>query len=187
VAELACFLPKWLKSIDVVDRVISNGGTCGTIARMINMYREMGDAPTTSNSVLRMMMPAMRKRGGEFENWTVGGHIIQDAHDPSSLSISRFRIPKETHKDRSKSDPSVPFKDLAQNVKVFPQKYDALDLTRCVEYHVQPEHQDEVWNFPDDFEALVKHLGGPTAITKKYQDKEIFNRWTPPHIRKSAT
>ena len=186
VIEIVCFLPQWLKSIDVIDRIISNGGSAGAIAKMIGLLRDTGDESISSCSVLRMMQKPMKSRGGQYKHWAVGTHIPPPGHDPSSISVTGFRTPAQTHKGPSKAQTSVPFKDLAKNLKSLPQITDALDLTRCVQYHMHPTHQHEIWNFPDHFNALVQHLGGPIPITADSLDVAIFNRFMPPHTRRAT-
>jgi len=187
ITELICFLPQWLKSIDVIDRAVSNGGSAGTVAKMINLLRNTGDEGIGSCSVLRMMQASMRKRDGpQYAHWAVGNHTPPPGHNSSNISIAGFRTPRQTHKDRTKAPLNTPFKDLAKNVKVFPQITDVLDLTRCVQYHMHPAHQHEEWNFPDDFQKLVNHLGGPAKVTPLHLDGAIFERWMPPHTRRAT-
>jgi hypothetical protein len=184
IAELVCFLPQWLKSIDVIDRAISNGGSAGTIAKMINLLRNTGDDGIGSCSVLRMMQPSMRKREGtQYAHWAVGNHKPPPDHNPLNISVGGFRTPRQTHKDRTKGVANIAFKDLAKNVICFPQNNDMLDLTRCVQYHMHPAHQHEEWNFPDDFHALVRHLGGPVPVTPENLDRAVFDRWMPARTR----
>ena len=66
-----------------------------------------------------------------------------------------------------------------------PTGNDALDLTRCVEYH--QNHPDEQWLFPDQFEELVHHLGGPAAVTDDHLDSRTFTRWAQLRQSNSAT
>jgi hypothetical protein len=188
VAEILCFVPSWLKSVDIVERFISNGGTAGTMSKMLNVFRDMGNNETviSSNSVLRLMQPSMRKYAKEYEHWTVGSHQAAAHYDASSISVAEFRIPRETHNDCKESPKSIPFKDLAYKVRNFPQGKDALDLTRCVLWHLQPDHQKETWNFPDDFNALIERIGGPALITEEHRDAAAFDRWTPARNRAAA-
>jgi hypothetical protein len=67
------------------------------------------------------------------------------------------------------------FKDLGKGVEKMPTGFDALDLTRCVEYH--QAHPGEQWYYPDHFEELVKHLGGPAAVTDDHLDSRAWVRW----------
>jgi hypothetical protein len=67
------------------------------------------------------------------------------------------------------------FKNLGNGVETMPTGFDALDLTRCVEYH--QAHPEEQWYYPDHFEELVKHLGGPATVTDAHLDSGAFARW----------
>jgi hypothetical protein len=190
-AEILAYLPHWLKSIDVIDRFITNGGRSYTIAAMINEFRYLpggADAVFRPNSVQIMMSYGMRRAG--FNEWTVGTHSTFERPNPSlsesDLNVQTFRLPCETH---PKSHPSgrdefqlrlnepadpIEFKALALHIKVHPSGYDALDLARCVQYALA--HPDEDWFFPDDFGLLVTQLGGPAAITHSHLDRQIFRR-----------
>ncbi|KAH7072014.1 hypothetical protein BKA63DRAFT_61712 [Paraphoma chrysanthemicola] len=190
-AEILAYLPHWLKSIDVIDRFVTNGGKSLTIAAMINEFRHLpgtGDSVFRPNSVQIMMSYGMRRAG--FEDWKVGSHHEYQRPNPklteTDLDVSTFRTPRETHpktgppgcetKQLKHNEPAEPveFKDLARHVKVHPSGNDALDLSRCVQYALA--HKDEEWYFPDDFGALVAKLGGPSAITHLHLDKQIFER-----------
>ncbi|KAF2245308.1 hypothetical protein BU26DRAFT_432960 [Trematosphaeria pertusa] len=182
VAEIACFLPQWYKSWDVIDRAISNGGTAAIIARLINTCRDMPNGKITSNTMYRMMKTSIEKRALQdeaYKGWCVSSHVVPEDWDATSVSVAGFRIPYQTHPfvvNRNKSPDPVPFKDLTVGVKQMPTGFDALDLTRCVKYHL--EHDGEEWNFPDDFEALINVLGGPTPLHPEHYDNAVFNRWS---------
>ncbi|KAF1912951.1 hypothetical protein BDU57DRAFT_589732 [Ampelomyces quisqualis] len=190
-AEILAYLPHWIKSVDVVDRFITNGGKSFTIAAVINEFRQLpgnGDAVFRPNSAQIMMSYAMRRAG--FEEWTVGTHWNFERPDPSfsetDLNVQTFRLPCETHpkshpsgKDEYQlklNEPAEPieFKTLALHIKVHPSGCDALDLARCVQYAVA--HPDENWSFPNDFGLLVTKLGGPAVITHSHLDRQIFRR-----------
>jgi hypothetical protein len=180
-----------LKSVDVVDRFITNGGKAYTIAAMINEFRRLpgvGDTTFRPNSAQIMMSYNMRRAG--YQDWTVGTHAEFSRPNPlrkeNDLDVRGFRAPRETH---PKSAPSgqisedlqhnaepnpVELKALVLHVKVHPSGYDALDLTRCIHYAIA--HPDEIWYFPDDFTVLVNKLGGPTTVTHSHLDRQVFNR-----------
>lgn len=184
VAEIVCFFPQWFKSVDVIERAISNGGTSGAIARMANAFRHMPKGDVTSNSIYAMMKPSMRKLGGQYTAWSVGNHALKEGHDANSISVAGFRMPGETHQCRQKKPKSIPFKELAAGVKKLPRGDDALDLTRCVIYHT--EHEDETWNFPEDYNKLVAYLGGPKPVCPGNYDAEVFGRWTTQGMKNST-
>lgn len=60
-AEIIAFLPQWMKSWGVIDRLISNGGTAAIIEKMVNTFREMPKGAISANTVLRMMQCASAK------------------------------------------------------------------------------------------------------------------------------
>jgi hypothetical protein len=188
-AEILAYLPHWLKSVDVIDRFITNGGKSYTIAAMINEFRHQpGDTVFRANSAQIMMSYGMRRAG--FTKWTVGIHSEFVRPNPdlkeADLNVKTFRAPRETHpksapagqeaqslKHNEEADP-MEFKALARHVKKHPFGSDALDLARCVQYALA--HPSEDWFFPNDFENLVNKLGGPAVVTHSHLDKQVFNR-----------
>lgn len=188
-AEILAYLPHWLKSVDVVDRFVANGGRSHTVAAIINQFRYLpGDSVFRSNSAQIMMSYGMRRAG--YAGWKVGTHHEFDRPDPQKaegdLDVSTFRPPRETHpkggpagtpreslKVNEEAKP-IDFKDLALHVKKHPSGDDALDLARCVQYALT--HQDETWLFPTHFQSLLNKLGGPAPITTKHHDRQVFKR-----------
>jgi hypothetical protein len=184
-AEILTYLPHWLKSVDVINRFVMNGGKAKVISSMLNKFRYLPgkDGIIQMNSVCVMMQCAMRAFRGE--TWTAGTHYHSLVHpntdfDPTSLNVSEFRTPHITHpKGGSKKRENVAarpiqFHDLAEAVKEHPSDDDALDLTRCVLYAI--DHPEESWCFPDDFSALVNHLGGPSTPSHSHTDTQAFQR-----------
>jgi hypothetical protein len=56
--EILAYLPHWLKSVDVIDRFVTNGGKSYTIAAIINEFRDLpgdGDGIFRPNSAQIMM------------------------------------------------------------------------------------------------------------------------------------
>ncbi|KAF2635482.1 hypothetical protein P280DRAFT_484538 [Massarina eburnea CBS 473.64] len=191
IAEIICFFPKWLRSVDVIDRAFNNGAA-GAMRNMIESYREMGDHVPEDiviyaydRTIKRMMRYYMCRRPG-FETWCPSRHVTPPSHDPTSVSVAGFRTTKQVDPEDSNQQKlaSVQFKDLANGVKKFPWGGDALDLTRCILYHRQEQHQDEDWKFPDDFDRLVLVLGGPTVVTSQHHDGAVFSRWNYKYIEK---
>ncbi|KAF1954359.1 hypothetical protein CC80DRAFT_595133 [Byssothecium circinans] len=177
IAEIICFLPNWLQSPDIINRCISNNGSIAAIEGLIRQYRDStSDGPPQANTVHQMMASQMRKRPG-YENWSVEKHDVPPSHDARSISVRGCRTPREWAAKGGRPPASVQFKDLAEGVKAFPTGFDALDLTRCVEYHCQPLHHDEDWKFPDDFGRLVEVFGGKGAVTSQHYDGAVFSRW----------
>jgi hypothetical protein len=190
-AEMLAYLPHWLKSIDVIDRFITNGGKSSTIAAIINEFRYLpGDGVRIfgPNSAQIMMSFAMRKAG--HKDWKVRSHSTFERVNPDltewDLDVQDFRTVRETHPKSAPAgqDPHkiahnmvavpVEFKTLALHVKIHPSGSDALDLARCVQYAVA--YPDETWFFPTDFDALVTLLGGAATITHSHLDRQIFAR-----------
>jgi len=178
-----------LKSVDVIDRFITNGGKSVSIAALVNEFRKLpGDGVFFPNSATIMMSYGMRRAG--FHNWKVAKHSEFSRPDPdmieTDLNVEDFRAPRETHPKKAppgqvstaskanlEPDP-IPFQSLAEHVRKHPTGDDALDLARCVQYAIcQP---DEEWYFPTDFEALVEKLGGPATVTNAHLDRQIFAR-----------
>ncbi|KAF1850672.1 uncharacterized protein K460DRAFT_19537 [Cucurbitaria berberidis CBS 394.84] len=186
-AEILAYLPHWLKSIDVIDRLVANGGRSAIIAAMINEFRHQPTGEIfQANSVQIMMSYAMRRAG--YTDWTVGTHELwkrESDSDEENLSVKDFRPPRLTHPKtvakRNRQDLArnyeaepIEFKDLALHVKKHPADADALDLTRCIQYALT--HQHEKWLFPTDFKRLVIHLGGPAQIDHLHHDRQVFAR-----------
>lgn len=186
-AEILAYLPHWLKSLDVIDRFVSNGARAFVVAAMVNEFREQPlGQPWSANSASIMMSYQMR-RGG-YKNWTVGTHhdyARENALAEGDLNVKNFRTPRITHPKgiytssldfvASNSEaPAINFRNLALNVKRHPSGADALDLTRCVQYAL--ENVEEDWMFPTDFANLTFHLGGPQLVTHSHLDRQIFER-----------
>jgi hypothetical protein len=190
--EIVVYCPHWLKSVDVITRLVNNGVNSVYLAAIINEHRDIpGDQGTimVPNSTTVMMQYAMRRFG--YDKWTIGTHSKwsqQDDWNHHNLDVGSFRTPRITHPKQptrgrtgpndnfscNAEAPPVAFKDLAIHVKKHPTGFDALDLTRCVLYAVA--HPDEEWHFPTDFGALVKRLGGPAAFTSSHSDHAAFAR-----------
>lgn len=164
IAEIICFFPQWLKSVDVIDRAMSNGGTPVTIARILKAHRVIPDENDLAATFRRMIRDQMRRRGGQYKDWTVATHKPPRDHDSNSISVANFR---SRHL----------FRDLGKGISQFPSGSDALDLTRCVAFAMDSEHQHEDWIFPDKLEELVNILGGPTAVCRENLDISVFDRW----------
>lgn len=189
-SEILAYLPHWLKSVDVILRLVNHGGRSVTITHLLNKYRNMPTSDYQPNSTTVMMHYAMRRAGKE--DWTIGtrGNFQNDrGYDENSVYVGDFRPPRLTHpksastKQKAKkehlarncaADP-VPFRDLALHVKEHPSGDDALDLTRCVRYALK--HPNEEWLFPTDFVDLVEHIGGPLTVTHSHLDRQLFARY----------
>lgn len=189
-AEILAYLPHWLKSVDVILRLVEHGGRSVIVTYLLNKYRIMPSKDFQPNSTTVMVQYAMRRAGRE--NWSIrarGNYPNDRTYDENSIYVGDFRPPRLTHpksastKHKSNkeqlarncaADP-IPFKDLALHIKEHPSGYDALDLTRCVLYAL--EHPKEKWLFPRDFVALVNHIGGPVPVTHSHLDRQLFGRY----------
>ncbi|PSN70872.1 hypothetical protein BS50DRAFT_659704 [Corynespora cassiicola Philippines] len=179
MAELLAFGPNWIKSHDVIERAISNGASMVLIAYMINYYRDTTiGGPVDSNWISTKMRYAVsfRKQEPRYSNWKVANHKAPSDWDPTKLDTSDFRTPNTTHETKPDPEPrSIPFKGLAKGLKSMPKGDDALDLTRCVQYHTI--HPNEKWMFPEQYQDLLTHIGGPSEIKESHQDGKVFDRW----------
>ncbi|KAJ8109923.1 hypothetical protein OPT61_g7094 [Boeremia exigua] len=194
ISEILAYLPHWLKSVDVILRIVKNDGRAVTITHLLNKYREMPNTAFQPNSTTVMMQYAMRRT--DKSTWTIGSHgkfKYDREYDEDSLYVGDFRPPRLTHPKlvskkqslrkedlaRNAPAPPIPFKELARHVKEHPSGNDALDLTRCVKYAL--EHPDEKWLFPIDFRKLVDHIGGPLVVTYFHLDSQLFKRYDHLH------
>jgi hypothetical protein len=185
IVELIAFFPRYLRCTDVIERIVSNGGTCLLIARIINAHRTL-QAPAYTNAILKTVQGQMRSLGDQTANgghdytgWTVGRHQPATGHDENNLDITNLRRKDQYFRMADNYDSQISFRDLARHVKQFPSGHDALNLTRCVEYAVA--HSSEEWDFPDDFERLVEHISDGSTfgvpVTPDHLDRAAWGRW----------
>ena len=186
-AEILAYCPYWVKSIDVIDRLVTNGAGPKILATMLNEYRTFpskdgDDGDVDVSTVRELVRNAMLSAG--YKDWSATFHTEtftgEHMWSEGSLSVAKFRPPRLTHPRvyayRNEKPASVQFRDLALHLKKHPNGNDALDLTRCVHYAVK--HPREHWLFPDDFSLLVDELGGPKQVTEEHQDSRAFARRT---------
>ncbi|KAF2742287.1 hypothetical protein M011DRAFT_289530 [Sporormia fimetaria CBS 119925] len=183
--EILTFLPNWLKSQDVVERLMRNGGKTGNFSLISNTCRVMVKGVVSNSTLVRTMQGATAPRGQagkvRYQGWTPGKHEVPQGWDTTTISVTGFRPPYVTHPGKAMPnnnfnaavDP-IPFYKLADGVKYFPAGPDGLDLTRCIGYHLQ--HKKEKWLFPDDFVKLVEKIG-PSTLTPLHLDGWAFQRW----------
>lgn len=191
VVELLIFFPRYLTSSDMIERLISNGGTVSLIKKILNRNLKL-DFPIEGNYIHSLITPRMRHKedqtangGHNYLKWTVGAHLPLANHDPNNMNIAGLRArhdiePVHFHR----GEHTILFRDLAQHVQNMPTGDDALNLTRCVEWAVN--HPGEDWMYPNDFRALVNHLSGflptigvafPVPVTNAHRDGEAWRRW----------
>ncbi|KAI4910097.1 hypothetical protein J4E90_007528 [Alternaria incomplexa] len=195
LAETLAFIPHAIKSFDIMDRFLHNGALSGTFADMINHYRDMPYGPITNNTIYRMMKGPMvhrEKTEPTYENWTVAKHTNLPrpaGFDPTSVNVAGFDPPynfnsRERTVAATQPPPSIPFRDMANGVKIMPSGHDALDLTRCVQYCVK--NNDSSWLYPQDFQNLVAHLGGASTVHPHHHDDAAIRRHTSEKKRNNA-
>jgi hypothetical protein len=184
--ELLVFFPRYTRCIDVIERLVSNGGTHGIFEHIMVAHCKLDNQPgSLRNTILKMVQPRMRLGAG-IAKWTVSSHVVPTDHDEDNLNIAglRNRRPSEGpfySKGASQHDldsSPIQFKDLVKHVETLPTGLDALDLTRCVQH--ASKNPEEKWFYPQDFEALVTYLGGPAEVLPGHLDKAAFNRYALP-------
>ncbi|KAI8941578.1 hypothetical protein NX059_002793 [Plenodomus lindquistii] len=175
-AELLTFLPHSIRNADIIYRLVSNGGTRHLLSVIVNTQRLLL-MPWSDNTCGATMYKAMNAAG--FHNWTVTVH--GNWHDKEkatwnegNLDVGGCRSLSQINGSGSVA-PDVPFRSLKVDVRYMPVGYDALDLTRMVQYCVRKSA--EVWMYPRDYAALLEHLGGPTTVTSQHHDRAVFKRW----------
>lgn len=175
IIEILCFFPGWTTSRNVINRILSNGGSLTVVARILKEYRDMSSSVTgLRNTLLKRFNRHMRVVYGE--DWIPRTHQAPSGHDQSNINVSGFQTVVQYEPSVKSIGPiqSVVFKGLANNISKFPSGSGALDLTRCVEYTIA--HPDEKWKFPEDYEKLLKHIGGPKIPVHDNLDDAIFRR-----------
>jgi hypothetical protein len=184
--EICTFLPEWLRSKDIVNRLIQNGFTTDELTMVINHHRQ---SPKTHSAMNNTMCHVLQKPMLEcgYEGWTVQKHqkgtydAKNPSWDPDNLSLNGMHVQSEIpgHSGKfgnGKALDNVPFVKLAVGVQNFPDATtgDALDLTRCVAFAVQNAHLD--LQFPRDFEQVARHLG-LAVVRDAHYDRNAAARW----------
>jgi len=184
--ELLVFFPRYTRCIDIIERLVSNGGTHGIFEHIMLAHCNLGNQPgSLRNTILKMVQPRMRLGAG-IAKWTVASHVVPTDHDENNLDIAGLRTRRPCEgpfysKGASRHDldsSPIQFKDLVKHVQTLPAGLDALDLTRCVQH--ARDNPDETWYYPQDFEALVTYLGGPEEVLPGHLDKAAFDRYALP-------
>lgn len=182
LVEIAAFLPQSIKSWDVADRIIWNGAMSEDLAVLSNKYRGLNPA-IQINSVYRMFSGQMRKRTEaehgykEWDSWIVSAQAKVNkpaGFNANSISVTSFRRPVIFKGKPNVPAVPIPFKNLANGVAVWPEEYDALDLTRCVRWCV--DHPEEEYYYPTDYQAVLERLGGPLTPDARHSDASALAR-----------
>lgn len=137
--EVLAFLPNSLRSSNTVYRFASNGATPRAICAIVNSALDLQNQWTGSQcgSTLTQVMD----RAG-FTGWKITAHwewhiALKDTWEESNLNVDGFKTPEEPQEaDNLNKSRNVPFRDLAESVRRWPQGEEGLDLTRMVEYSV---------------------------------------------------
>ncbi|KAF9730857.1 hypothetical protein PMIN01_10815 [Paraphaeosphaeria minitans] len=190
IVELLTFLPRYIYSSDMVERIASNGGSQQTIMKIMNAHLLLS-VPMEKNFLLHVLQSRMRHKGNQtatggydYTKWTIGTHQPLLGHDEDNLNIAGMRTRFEIENFPAFRDAdSVAFKNMADRVKVWPAGDDALNLTHCVRYASM--HPNEDWNYPDDFRRLMAHLTNnlagltifPVPVTDEHLDRQAWARW----------
>jgi hypothetical protein len=169
--EILAFLPNSIDCGDVVYRLISNGGSRKSIHTIINTHRN-SQAGWSLNWCGEAMYKTMA--GAGYIGWTITRHDQwhdqqKGTWDDGKLDVGDLR----TTSDEPAGD--VAFSRLAENVRAMPERDDALDLTRMVQYCLQ--HAEDDWLYPRDYEKLLRSIGGPAQVGKEKVDRAVLKRW----------
>lgn len=173
IAEVLAFLPGWTTSRHMINRILSNGGSPGLVAKIMMAHQTN---PTNYNAARTTMSKKFSRHMKVLhgDDWTPTEHQIPEGHDENSIDVGNFKTQAELEgfvKFGYKPISSVAFKDLANGAK-YATGAEALDLTRCIQYHV--DHPDERWIFPEDYHKLLGHIGGPLPVTPDHLDRSVF-------------
>jgi hypothetical protein len=200
-SEFIVFAPNWLRSIDPVFRLVSNGLTSQIAAIMHEHYRHLDSSKTKAidrTTFTHIIRKAMRDHGYDITTtetingqlvpvvkpWTIGQHVqhgMKDWFGPwdeEDLSVAVLRVQCEHDLGKKSGDlvDNIPTASLANGVKRFPslETGDGMDLTRSVEIAVA--NQDLDLQFPRDFEPLTKLLP-LIRVEPKHFDGAAFERF----------
>ncbi|KAG9382462.1 hypothetical protein PtrSN002B_010034 [Pyrenophora tritici-repentis] len=177
VIELLTYLPNSIHCADFVHRFFANDGSFPLLCAIVNQQRNLS-SEWGKHGGRQSMYDAIKR--AENKRW--GTNSLATLHkqrnktqDEASVDVGGYKTPGQLWK-KQKVVKNVPFRNLALDVKQIPQGDDALDLTRMVRYY--GEHPLEPWLYPDDCDALLGLLGGPSAIRPGHTDREAFKRRT---------
>jgi len=96
--EILVIFHKSIKSIDVTDRLVTNGFQLPTMGYITNPCRYMPHGYIKPNTVLRMMQAGMKKRPKpQYKNWNIGNHINPNEWNKTSIRVGGMRPPRITH------------------------------------------------------------------------------------------
>lgn len=183
--EIAAFLPRYLRSYDVCERVTKNGATRRPIANMIRYFRIL-PKPLTDATVAKMLQAAQWEIHGRVlesnSNWKIRDAARADLTqwDAGSLSTQGYYLNIERLGESHKKVDSIPFEDLALGVEFRPHGDDTLYLTRCLSHAVLHPGR---YRWPQDFSPLIRITGGTVAKTPRHLDRAASARWAQPRTK----
>lgn len=182
--EYAVFFPEFLRSRDLVDRLIINGGNVQVLKMMINYHRVLPRGPITNNTLCKLIQGAMRDY---HEGWTVTGHKNGKFHTgnswlPNDLTMTGKKTRYQKYLEHSgrrggQEDVDILLRSLANNVRYLPNENtgDGFELTRAVKFALANPHLKLM--FIRDFIWLNDYLG-PLSVELRHHDSALFLRWT---------
>ncbi|KAF2742286.1 hypothetical protein M011DRAFT_371732, partial [Sporormia fimetaria CBS 119925] len=178
--ELLTFFPRCLNLHNFVYRFISNGGTRNAIWDIICKNRVL-EKQYTADACGGTMYQAMRRAG--YEGWSMKKHQqwhVKNKENWDGDNIDVSYGPKARSERDSSTPPlrprSIPFAELATDVKNFPKGRNALDVTRMVRYAVK--HSRVRWMYPEQYDELLALVGGAAKVEPHHYDRAVFERWT---------
>ncbi|KAF1361411.1 hypothetical protein EJ07DRAFT_111500 [Lizonia empirigonia] len=168
--ELLAFFPNTIYRADVIYRLISNGGTRRSIWAIVNTHRDL-ESEWSANCCGEAMYKTMQKVG--YTEWTIKKHDLW--HESRKASWESNSLDVGNLQTQGIPAKSVPFRNLAEDVRTMPEGNDALDLTRMVQYCVQ--NSEDGWTYPEDYEELLDLLGGPAIVQDENTDGARLRTW----------
>lgn len=178
--EIITFLPNSLRSADVVFRFVTNGGKQMIFAKMANHARFFNSNPGHANTIWKQIQAIMTMH--EYEGWNTTNHrrFFPNAQAIDFIGVDGFRVEAHEFPDTHTSKEGVlmgfPFQDLAKDIRMWPEGYDALDFTHAVLY-ARDHYPAEQYFYPEDYHTVVAKSGGPRQVTIAHCDQAAFNRW----------
>ncbi|RMZ70011.1 hypothetical protein GMOD_00000043 [Pyrenophora seminiperda CCB06] len=175
--ELLTFLPNSVHCAEFLYRFFANGGSYVLLYTILNQQRSLL-VEWSQRRNRQVIYETMRRAG--YEQWgnKARNAVLEkqdQAWNEANISVKGYKAPGQVYKKGQRVVESIPFRDLAADVRQVPQGDDALDMTRMIQHCVQNPH--DAWLYPRDWDALLSHLGGPSAMRHEHTDREAFKRW----------
>lgn len=188
LAEIMTFIPNNLRSVDMIDRVHVSTGKYQqkALANMASAHRQM---QVSENMIWHAIKKEMHD---EYpQQWSTARHQRPATPFPGGLSVTNMRTTEAVINDRlgnagprppkpSQPNTPIPFARLAENVKHLPVGFDALDLTRCVEWVLRNPALGAQYMYPTDYATLLGIVGGRAVPAPAHEDAQAIVRWRTP-------